>query len=315
MKIANNITELIGRTPLVNLAGVTKHLELQAEIVAKVEFFNPGGSVKDRVALSMIEQAEKSGELVSGGHIIEPTSGNTGVGLALVCASRGYKLTLTMPESMSIERRTLLKAMGANIVLTPAALGMSGAIAKANELKEEDSNSIILGQFDNPANPLAHKLSTAKEIIEDTDGQLDIFVSAVGTGGTINGTASVLKEHNPDIMAVAVEPAGSPVLSGGKAAPHKIQGIGAGFIPKNYDPACVDKIITVSDDKAIATARMIAKYEGIMVGISSGAALAAAIELAQCPSNSGKRIVILLPDTGERYISTQLYDFENYPLD
>lgn len=314
MRIAKDITQLIGGTPLVGLPNITQQLGLGAEIVAKVEFFNPGGSVKDRVGLAMIEDAEKKGILKAGGHIIEPTSGNTGVGLALVSAARGYKLTLTMPESMSIERRTLLRAMGANIVLTPAAKGMSGAIEKANELQSQEPSALILQQFDNPANPAAHSSTTAKEIIADSDSQVDIFVSAVGTGGTVSGTGAALKAALPNIEIVAVEPEASPVLSGGKAGPHKIQGIGAGFIPKNYDSSVVDSVITISDDTAIATARLAAQKEGLMVGISSGAALAAAIELAQKPENKGKRIVALLPDTGERYISTLLYDFDNYPL-
>lgn len=314
MRIAKDITQLIGGTPLVGLPNITQQLGLGAEIVAKVEFFNPGGSVKDRVGLAMIEDAEKKGILKAGGHIIEPTSGNTGVGLALVSAARGYKLTLTMPESMSIERRTLLRAMGANIVLTPAAKGMSGAIEKANELQSQEPSALILQQFDNPANPAAHSSTTAKEIIADSDSQVDIFVSAVGTGGTVSGTGAALKAALPNIEIVAVEPEASPVLSGGKAGPHKIQGIGAGFVPKNYDSSVVDSVITISDDTAIATARLAAQKEGLMVGISSGAALAAAIELAQKPENKGKRIVALLPDTGERYISTLLYDFDNYPL-
>ncbi len=313
MQIAKSVTELIGNTPLVSLSNITEALGLEAEIVAKVEFFNPGGSVKDRVGLAMIDHAQQSGALKDGGHIIEPTSGNTGVGLALVCASRGYKLTLTMPESMSVERRTLLKAMGANIVLTPASQGMKGAIAMAEQLKEQDANSIILQQFDNQANPQAHQNTTAQEIIRDTDSKLDIFVSAVGTGGTISGVGKTLKGLIPDVEIVAVEPSASAVLSGGKPSPHKIQGIGAGFVPRNYNSDVVDRIITIDDDQAIATARLVAKKEGLMVGISSGAALAAAIELAREPKNKGKRIVVILPDTGERYISTLLYDFENYP--
>lgn len=314
MRIAKDVTELIGNTPLVSLSNIASELALEAEIVAKVEFFNPGGSVKDRVGLSMINDAEQRGLLKAGGHIIEPTSGNTGVGLALVCASRGYKLTLTMPESMSLERRTLLKAMGANIVLTPAAEGMGGAIAVASQLKDQDPNAIILQQFDNPSNPAAHQETTAHEIARDTELEVDIFVSAVGTGGTVSGTGATLKSLIPCIEIVAVEPSASAVISGEKAGSHKIQGIGAGFIPKNYNAQVVDRVMKISDDQAIAMARLVARKEGLMVGISSGAAMAAAVELARQPENKGKRIVVLLPDTGERYISTLLYDFDNYPL-
>lgn len=285
-----------------------------ATIIAKLEYFNPGGSVKDRIALAMIEDAEKQGILKPGSLIIEPTSGNTGVGLALVAAAKGYQLTLTMPETMSIERRNLLKALGANIVLTPGAASMQGAIDKAEALRNENPGSVILQQFENPANPATHKRTTAEEIWRDTDGQIDIFVAGVGTGGTISGTGARLKELNPDIRIVAVEPAGSPVLSGGKPGPHKLQGIGAGFIPKTYDAKVVDQVIPVENDDAIRTSRELAQTEGLLVGISAGAATFAATQLAAQPENKGKRIVVLLPDTGERYLSTELYAFDTYPL-
>lgn len=284
---------------------------LGAEVVAKLEYFNPGGSVKDRAAFAMIEDAEGKGLLKPGATIIEPTSGNTGVGLAWVASVKGYKLVLTMPETMSLERRSLLKALGAQLVLTPGAEGMSGAIRKAEEIREATPGAVILQQFDNPANPLAHERTTAEEIWRDTDGQVDIFVASVGTGGTLTGTARGLKRHNPSIRAIAVEPASSPVLSGGKAGAHKIQGIGAGFIPKNYDASVVDGIIQVTNEEAFHTSRELAQREGVLVGISSGAAMYAALQLARLPENRGKRIVVLLPDTGERYLSTELFSLED----
>lgn len=313
-KIAKKLTDLIGNTPLLELSNFNNKKAVRATIIAKLEYFNPGGSVKDRIALAMIEDAEKQGILKPGSLIIEPTSGNTGVGLALVAAAKGYQLTLTMPETMSIERRNLLKALGANIVLTPGAAGMQGAIDKAEALRNENPGSVILQQFENPANPATHKRTTAEEIWRDTDGQIDIFVAGVGTGGTISGTGARLKELNPDIRIVAVEPAGSPVLSGGKPGPHKLQGIGAGFIPKTYDAKVVDQIIPVENDDAIRTSRELAQTEGLLVGISAGAATFAATQLAAQPENKGKRIVVLLPDTGERYLSTELYAFDTYPL-
>ncbi|MBP8945572.1 MAG: cysteine synthase A [Paludibacteraceae bacterium] len=313
-RIANNLTDLIGNTPLMRLSNYSKIKNLEAEIIVKIEAFNPCGSVKDRVAKAMIEDTERRGILKLGSEIIEPTSGNTGIGLAMVAAIKGYKLTLTMPETMSIERRNLLKALGANIVLTPGALGMQGAIDKAIELHEKNSNSFIPQQFENPINPQIHRLTTGEEIWQDTDGKVDIFVAGVGTGGTISGVGEALKTHNSNIKIVAVEPAGSPVLSGGKAGAHAIQGIGAGFIPKNYNPAVVDEIIKVSDNDAMFTSRLLAQQEGLLVGISSGAAAYAATVLAQRRENKGKTIVALLPDTGERYLSTMLYAFEKYPL-
>jgi len=313
-RIANNLTDLIGNTPLMRLSNYSKIKNLEAEIIVKIEAFNPCGSVKDRVAKAMIEDAEKRGILKPCSEIIEPTSGNTGIGLAMVAAIKGYKLTLTMPETMSIERRNLLKALGANIVLTHGALGMQGAIDKAIELHEKNSNSFIPQQFENPINPQIHRLTTGEEIWQDTNGKIDIFVAGVGTGGTISGVGEALKTHNSNIKIVAVEPAGSPVLSGGKAGTHLIQGIGAGFIPKNYNPAVVDEIIKVSDNDAILTSRLLAQQEGLLVGISSGAATYAATVLAQRRENKGKTIVALLPDTGERYLSTMLYAFEEYPL-
>lgn len=313
-KIAKKLTDLIGNTPLLELSNFNNKKAVGATIIAKLEYFNPGGSVKDRIALAMIEDAEKQGILKPGSLIIEPTSGNTGVGLALVAAAKGYQLTLTMPETMSIERRNLLKALGANIVLTPGAAGMQGAIDKAEALRNENPGSVILQQFENPANPATHKRTTAEEIWRDTDGQIDIFVAGVGTGGTISGTGARLKELNPDIRIVAVEPAGSPVLSGGKPGPHKLQGIGAGFIPKTYDAKVVDQVIPVENDNAIRTSRELAQTEGLLVGISAGAATYAATQLAAQPENKGKRIVVLLPDTGERYLSTELYAFDTYPL-
>lgn len=307
MNIKNSLTELIGHTPLLALRRWAKQQQLAAEIVAKVEYFNPGGSVKDRVALSMITDAEEKGLLKPGALIIEPTSGNTGVGLAWVASVKGYKLILTMPETMSLERRNLLKALGAQLVLTPGSEGMGGAIRKAQEIQAETPGSLILQQFENPANPLAHERTTAEEIWQDTDGQVDIFVASVGTGGTLTGTARGLKKKNPNIRIVAVEPAGSPVLSGGKAGPHKIQGIGAGFIPKILYTSLIDQIIPVTDEDAMRTSRELSATEGLLVGISSGAAAFAAREIAKDEANQGKRIVVLLPDTGERYLSTELF--------
>lgn len=313
-KIAKDLTELIGNTPLVYLSNYSSKKELGTNIIAKLESFNPAGCVKERIALSMIEDAEKAGILKSGMEIIEPTSGNTGIGLAMVAAIKGYKLTLAMPETMSIERRNLLKALGANIDLTPGATGMKGAIARAKELHEINPNSYIPQQFDNPSNPNVHKLTTGEEIWRDTEGKIDIFVSGVGTGGTVSGVGEALKRHNPSIKIVAVEPTDSPVLSGGNPGPHKIQGIGAGFIPSNYNPSVVDEVIQVTNDEAILTSRQLAQQEGLLVGISSGAATYAATILARRPENKGKMIVTLLPDTGERYLSTLLYAFEEYPL-
>ena len=305
-RIYQDLTQLIGNTPLVQLNNIMHDFELKARLLAKVESFNPGGSMKDRAALSMIEDAEKKGLLSPGSLIIEPTSGNTGVGLAWIASLKGYKVVLTMPDTMSIERQKLLKALGAEIVLTPGAEGMAGAIRRAEQLRDKNPGSIIIGQFDNPANPAAHYSTTAQEIWRDTYGTVDIFVAGVGTGGTLCGTAKGLKNRNPQIQAIAVEPAESPIISGGEAGPHKIQGIGANFIPKNFDRSVVDEVVTVKGDDAIETARLLAKREGILVGISSGAALHAAIMMAQRPENAGKTIVALLPDTGERYLSTEL---------
>ncbi|HIX27998.1 MAG TPA: cysteine synthase A [Candidatus Barnesiella excrementigallinarum] len=313
-KIAKNLTELIGNTPLLELSNYNKKHELGAKVIAKLEYFNPAGSVKDRVALSMIDDAEQKGLLKPGATIIEPTSGNTGVGLAFVSSARGYRLILTMPETMSLERRNLLKALGAQLVLTPGAEGMTGAINKAKELNETIEGSIILQQFENPANPAIHVKTTAEEIWRDTEGTVDIFVAGVGTGGSVSGVGAGLKKHNPDIKIVAAEPASSPVLSGGKAGPHKIQGIGAGFVPKIFDASVVDEVIPVDDDDAIRASRKLTATEGLLVGISSGAAAFAATQLARRPENEGKTIVVLLPDTGERYLSTVLYDFEGYKL-
>ena len=313
-KIAERLTDLVGNTPLLELNNYNKNKGLKARVIAKLEYFNPAGSVKDRVALAMIEDAEAKGLLKPGATIIEPTSGNTGVGLAFVAAAKGYKLILTMPDTMSVERRNLLKALGANLVLTPGVDGMKGAIARAEELKAATPGSLILQQFDNPANPAMHERTTGQEIWRDTDGGVDIFVAGVGTGGTVSGVGAALKAHNPKVRVVAVEPADSPVLSGGKPGPHKIQGIGAGFVPKNYNSAVIDEVLQVSNDDAIRTGRELAKYEGLLVGISSGAAVAAAGRLARLPENEGKTIVALLPDTGERYLSTLLYAFEEYPL-
>lgn len=313
-KIASSLTDLVGNTPLLELNNYSRHNELRARVIAKLEYFNPAGSVKDRVALAMIEDAEAKGLLQPGATLIEPTSGNTGVGLAFVAASKGYRLILTMPDTMSIERRNLLKALGAQLVLTPGGEGMKGAIARAEELKAATPGSLILQQFDNPANPAMHARTTGEEIWRDTDGEVDIFVAGVGTGGTISGVGATLKKYKPAVKIVAVEPEDSPVLSGGKPGPHKIQGIGAGFVPKNYNPAVVDEVMLISNDDAIRTGRQLAKYEGLLVGISSGAAVAAAAHLARLPENEGKVIVALLPDTGERYLSTLLYAFEEYPL-
>lgn len=314
-EIANNLTELVGNTPLMEVKALEKAEGLKARVLVKLESFNPGGSVKDRVALSMIEDAEAKGLLKPGSVIIEPTSGNTGIGLAWVSSVKGYRLFLTMPDTMSLERRNLLKALGATLVLTPGAEGMNGAIKKAEELQKEHPGAVILQQFENPANPAAHKATTAEEIWRDTDGKVDIFVSAVGTGGTLSGTAEGLKSHNPAIKAIAVEPATSPVLSGGKPGPHKIQGIGAGFIPGNYHADVVDEIVQVADNDAIKASRQLARYEGVLAGISSGAALYAAMQEAAKPANEGKTIVVILPDTGERYLSTVLYAFDSYPID
>lgn len=313
-KIAKKLTELIGNTPLLELNKFSSLKGLEQPIIAKIESFNPGGSVKDRVALAMIEDAEDKGLLNLGATIIEPTSGNTGVGLALVAAVKGYKLILTMPETMSIERRNLVKAYGATVKLTSGKEGMKGAIKAAEELRDSIPGSIILQQFENQANPQKHYATTGKEIWRDTDGAVDIFVAGVGTGGTISGVGKYLKEQNPNVKVVAVEPTTSPVLSGGQSGPHKIQGIGAGFIPSTYNSKYVDEIFQVDNDQAILTSRQLAQSDGLLVGISSGAAVFAASELAKRPENKGKRIVTLLPDTGERYLSTVLYAFEEYPL-
>lgn len=313
-RIARQLTDLVGNTPLLEFYNFNASKGLKAQVIGKLEYFNPAGSVKDRIALAMIEDAEAKGLLRPGATIIEPTSGNTGVGLAFVSASKGYKLILTMPDTMSAERRNLLKALGAQLVLTPGAEGMKGAIAKAEELRDATPGSIILQQFENPANPAMHIRTTAEEIWRDTDGKVDLFVAGVGTGGTVSGVGAGLKAHNPNVQIVAVEPSDSPVLSGGKPGPHKIQGIGAGFIPKTYNGEVVDKILQVTNDDAIRTSRELAGKEGLLVGISSGAAVYAAVELAKLPENEGKTIVALLPDTGERYLSTVLYAFEEYPL-
>lgn len=313
-KIAKQMTDLIGKTPLVALNKYSAFRGLKTPLVAKVEFFNPGGSVKDRIALGMVEAAEKDGTLKPGATIIEPTSGNTGVGLALVAAVKGYKLILTMPETMSMERRNLVKAYGAKVELTPGKDGMNGAIKAAEKLRDSIEGAVILGQFTNPANPQKHYDTTAVELWNDTDGDIDIFVAGVGTGGTLSGIGKFLKEKNPNIKIVAVEPSTSPVLSGGKSGPHKIQGIGAGFIPQTYHAEVVDEILTVDNDNAIRTGRQLAQQEGLLVGISSGAAAFAAAELALRPENKDKKIVVLLPDTGERYLSTALYAFDEYPL-
>ena len=313
-KIADKLTDLIGNTPLLRLNKFSHNKGLSTPVIAKVEYFNPGGSVKDRIALAMIEDAEAKGILKPGATIIEPTSGNTGVGLALVSAVKGYKLILTMPETMSVERRNLVKAYGATVKLTSGKDGMPGAIKAAEELRDSIPGAVILQQFENPANPRRHYDTTGREIWEQTDGKVDIIVAGVGTGGTISGIGKRLKELNPAVKVVAVEPASSPVLNGGKSGPHKIQGIGAGFVPKTYDSSIIDEVIDVDNDDAIRTGRELASQEGLLVGISSGAAAFAAAELAKRPENAGKTIVAVLPDTGERYLSTVLYAFEEYPL-
>lgn len=307
-KIYENITQLIGSTPLVELKNYEQANNAEAKILAKLEYFNPAGSVKDRIAKAMVEDAENKGLLKKGATIIEPTSGNTGIGLASVASAKGYKVILTMPETMSIERRNLLKAYGAQVILTEGSKGMKGAIAKADELNKEIENSVILGQFVNPANPAAHKATTGPEIWNDTDGKIDIFVAGVGTGGTVSGTGEYLKAQNPNIKVVAVEPATSPVLSKGIPGPHKIQGIGAGFVPDTLNTDVYDEIIAVESEDAFTAGNAVAKNEGILVGISSGAAVWAATQLAKRPENKGKVIVVLLPDTGERYLSTPLFD-------
>ena len=314
-KIANSALDLVGNTPMVELSRLGREAGAVARVIAKVELFNPAGSVKDRIALAMVEEAEARGTIRPGATIIEPTSGNTGVGLALVSALKGYKLILTMPETMSVERQRLVAAYGAQVVLTPGAEGMKGAIARAEALLAEIPGSVMLQQFENPANPERHYRTTAEEIWRDTDGTADLFVAGVGTGGTVSGTGRRLKELNPGMEVVAVEPAASPVLSGGVPGPHRIQGIGAGFVPRNYDAAVVDRVIPVGDDEAIGTARLLAAHEGLLVGISSGAAAYAALQLAKREENRGKTIVVLLPDTGERYLSTLLYAFDEYKTD
>ena len=308
MKIAHSLPELIGNTPLLAMERFAKEQGISAEILGKLEYFNPLGSAKDRIGLAMIEAAEQSGALQTGGVIIEPTSGNTGIGLAYVGAAKGYRVILTMPETMSIERRKLLAALGAELVLTEGKKGMNGAIAKAEELQKEIPGSIIPQQFENPANPAIHEKTTGPEILRDTDGRVDILVAGVGTGGTITGVGRVLKKANPDVKVVAVEPAKSPVLSGGNPGPHGIMGIGAGFVPKALDESILDEILSITEEEAYAAARSAAKAEGLLVGISGGAALAAAVKLAKRPENGGKRIVVMLPDSGERYLSTTLFD-------
>ena len=308
-RIAKKLTDIIGNTPLLELSKFSQNRGLKRSLIAKIESFNPGGSAKDRIALAMVEDAEKKGLLSPGATIIEPTSGNTGVGLALVSAVKGYTLILTMPETMSIERRKLVQAYGAKVVLTPGAAGMKGAIDEANRLRESIPGSVILQQFENSANPEAHYNSTGIEIWNDTDGKVDIFVAGVGTGGTISGVGKRLKEYNSDVKIIAAEPASSPVLNGGKSGAHKIQGIGAGFVPTIYNASVVDEVIDVKDDSAILAARNVAAEEGLLVGISSGAALSAAVEIAKRPENQDKNIVVLLTDTGERYLSTELYSF------
>ena len=308
--IHDSLTGLIGNTPMLRISGLEGQ---NAEIVLKLEYFNPGGSVKDRVALAMVEDAEEKGILRPGASIVEPTSGNTGVGLAWVGRSKGYRVVLTMPETMSRERRSLLKALGAELVLTPGSEGMKGAIRKAEEICDSTPGAVILGQFVNPANPAVHERTTGEEIWRDTDGRLDIFVAGVGTGGTVSGTGRALKRHDPAVRVVAVEPAGSPVLSTGVPGKHGIQGIGAGFVPDTYDASVIDEVMTVDDREAVGASRLLASRLGLLVGISSGAAFAAALRLARLPENAGRRIVALLPDTGERYLSTVLFDFEDYP--
>ncbi|MBR1889481.1 MAG: cysteine synthase A [Alloprevotella sp.] len=308
--IYNKLTDLIGQTPMIRLRGFDGQV---ADLILKLESFNPGGSVKDRIALAMITDAEERGLLTPGATIIEPTSGNTGIGLAWVGVAKGYKVVLTMPDTMSIERRNLLKALGATLELTPGSDGMKGAIARAEELREQTPGSVILGQFVNPANPRIHEKTTGEEIWTSTDGHVDIFVAGVGTGGTVSGVGKALKRHKKAVKVVAVEPAGSPVLSTGVGGKHKIQGIGAGFVPDTYDPSVVDAIIQVTDEEAVLASRALASKEGLLVGISSGAAFHAALTLARKPENKGKRIVVLLPDTGERYLSTILYAFDEFP--
>ncbi|WP_300285113.1 cysteine synthase A [uncultured Alistipes sp.] len=313
-KIAKKLTDLIGNTPLLELGAYGRLHALRGRLFGKLEYFNPLGSVKDRIALAMIEDAEEKGILSPGATLIEPTSGNTGIGLAGVAAIKGYKLILTMPDTMSMERRSLLKALGASLELTPGAEGMKGALARAEALRDAIPGAVILQQFSNPANPRIHEKTTAEEIWRDTDGQVDILVAGVGTGGTVSGTGRRLKELNPNVKVFAVEPAASPVLSGGMPGPHKIQGIGAGFVPDNFDASVVDGIVGVGNDDAIRTGRQLASTEGLLVGISSAAAVHAAAEIARRPENTGKNIVVVLPDTGERYLSTVLYAFDEYPL-
>ena len=313
-KIAKQLTELIGNTPLLELNKYSQARGIETPLIVKIEYFNPGGSVKDRIALAMIEDAEQKGILKPGATIIEPTSGNTGVGLALVSAVKGYRLILTMPETMSVERRNLVKAYGAEVRLTPGKDGMPGAIRAAEELRDSIPGSVILQQFENGANPAKHYATTGPEVWAQTDGQVDIFVGGVGTGGTISGVGRDLKEQNPQVKIIAVEPKARPVLNGGQSGPHKIQGIGAGFVPKTYDAGVIDEVFDVDNDDAIRTGRELARQEGLLVGISAGAAAFAASEIAKRPENQGKKIVALLPDTGERYLSTVLYAFEDYPL-
>ena len=312
--MANCILSLIGSTPLVELGRLSRLHGLSVPVAAKIEFFNPGGSVKDRIALAMVEDAEQNRRLAPGGTIVEPTSGNTGIGLALVCAVKGYRLILTMPETMSVERRKLVAAYGAEVRLTPAAEGMAGAVDEAERIRQATPGAVTLGQFTNPANPQCHYDTTAMEIWRQTEGAVDVFVACAGTGGTVSGTGRRLKELKPGVRVVAVEPAASPVLSGGKAGPHKIQGIGAGFIPETYDPAAVDEVLAVTDDDALRTARLLARTEGLFVGISAGAAAFAAAQVARMAAMEGKMVATLLPDTGERYLSTALCDYDGYPL-
>jgi cysteine synthase A len=309
-KIAEKLTDLIGKTPLLELSNFNEQHQIESKLIAKLEYFNPGGSVKDRIGNAMISDAEERGILKPGSVIIEPTSGNTGIALAFVAAAKGYRLILTMPETMSVERRNLLKALGAELVLTPGAEGMKGAIVKAVELAATTPNSFIPQQFKNPANPEIHRKTTAVEIWDDTDGEVDIFVSGIGTGGTITGVGEVLKARKPSVQIIAVEPSGSPVLSGGSPGPHKIQGIGAGFVPDVLNRSVIDEILLVENEDAFATSRELARSEGLLVGISSGAAVYAALQVAKRPENKGKTIVVILPDTGERYLSTILYQFE-----
>lgn len=312
-KIAKKLTDLIGNTPLLELSNFNRQHQLESRLIAKLEYFNPGGSIKDRIGNAMIEDAEERGICQPGSVIIEPTSGNTGIALAFVAAAKGYRLILTMPETMTVERRNLLKALGAELVLTTGSEGMKGAIKKAVELAETIPNSFIPQQFKNPANPEIHRKTTANEIWNDTNGEVDIFVAGVGTGGTITGVGEILKERKPSVQIIAVEPAGSAVISGGNPGPHKIQGIGAGFVPDILNRSVIDEIITVSNDAAFETSRQLARTEGLLVGISSGAAVYAAVEVAKRPENKGKSIVVILPDTGERYLSTLLYQFEEEP--